>query len=123
MKEEKRKIILKASEPEQTNYFGEAVSASPGEAVEVSEKTARVAVESGKFEYAPEQLKEFEKQIAESKGELAAVSIPMRDKMLAAGFETVEDIQNATDEQILAIDGIGEKTLKSIREAIEKGAK
>ncbi len=139
MADEKRKIILKEFEPEtvdhddapesielrrtsaQSFWFGEPVTAAPGEVVEVSEKTARVAVESGKFEYAPETVEEAEAAAASNKGELTE-EFPHFEKLTgtAGGITTLEQLNAATDEEILAIEGIGEKSLKQIRETAAK---
>lgn len=35
--------------------------------------------------------------------------------LTAAGFSTVEDVRAASDEQLLAIDGVGAATLKKLR--------
>jgi hypothetical protein len=39
------------------------------------------------------------------------------DLLTDAGFETADSVRNATDEQLLDIEGIGATTLKKIREA------
>lgn len=119
MTEEKRKIILKTDEPEQSFWFGEAVTAKPGEALEVSEKVARFAIDSGKFEYTPETIEQAEAQVDATKGKLPE-DFPMQEKLAEAEIFTFEDVNKASDEQILEINGIGEKTLKEIREAAAK---
>jgi hypothetical protein len=45
------------------------------------------------------------------------VTAAQRDALLAAGFKTAEDIRAATDEQLLAVPGIGPKTVADLREA------
>lgn len=38
------------------------------------------------------------------------------DDLLKQHFRRIEDVENASDEELLAIDGIGPKTLEEIRE-------
>jgi hypothetical protein len=45
------------------------------------------------------------------------VSEAQRAALAAAGFETGEQIRNATDDQLLAVDGIGPATVEKLREA------
>jgi len=40
------------------------------------------------------------------------------DKLVAAGYETVDDLRGATDDDLLSIDGIGPKYLGIIRRAL-----
>lgn len=42
------------------------------------------------------------------------------EDLVEAGFETIEDLESASDEDILAIDGIGPKSLSEIREALSR---
>jgi hypothetical protein len=48
-------------------------------------------------------------------GELAG--FPGADALVAGGFDSREKIRAASDEDLLALEGIGEATLKKIREA------
>ena len=41
--------------------------------------------------------------------------MPYRDALIDDGFDTVEAINNATDEELVAINGIGYKALEKIR--------
>lgn len=41
---------------------------------------------------------------------------PAGEKLLEAGYRTDKDVQQASDEELRAIDGIGKKTLEEIRE-------
>lgn len=48
-----------------------------------------------------------------------ALSVPDgagRDELLAAGYDTDEKVRAASDEDLLSVDGIGEKKLEKIRE-------
>lgn len=49
-------------------------------------------------------------------GELAA-DFPSREILAAAGYKTLEQVKGATDEQLLALDGIGPAKLEQIRKA------
>ena len=40
--------------------------------------------------------------------------------LYSAGYSTEEDIVNASDSELIAIDGVGRATLRSIREALSK---
>jgi hypothetical protein len=45
------------------------------------------------------------------------VTAAQRDALVSAGFKTADDIRAATDEQLLAVPGIGPKTVADLREA------
>lgn len=135
---EKRKIILKEPDisqnenesaehfalraeyvktaPQSFNFSGN-LTAIPGEVLEVSEVQARLAVESGRFDYAPETI--------EALSVPAEGGIPMdfphaqKLRSSAGGFATIDELKNASDEQILAIEGIGKSSLTQIRVALE----
>lgn len=44
---------------------------------------------------------------------------PARMQLVKAGFDTTEKVNSASDEQLLDVDGIGDTTLKQIREQSE----
>jgi hypothetical protein len=48
---------------------------------------------------------------------IPGVTVAQRDALVAAGFSTPDDIKGATDEQLLAVPGIGPETVKRLREA------
>lgn len=53
-------------------------------------------------------------------GALASLLNSRLSNILAkAGYTTLESLKDASDEQLLAIDGVSEKTLKLIREKIQ----
>lgn len=43
------------------------------------------------------------------------------ERLAAAGVRTFEDVALASDEQLLAVEGIGPKTLDKLRQAIKEG--
>ena len=45
-------------------------------------------------------------------------SFPERDRLVEAGFVTIQSVQTADDAQLDAIEGIGEATIKKIRESL-----
>ena len=49
------------------------------------------------------------------------VGQPIADKLMAAGYATPEAISAASDEQLLAIDGVGPKSVKALRDAYGGG--
>jgi hypothetical protein len=51
---------------------------------------------------------------------IAGVTDGQRDALVAAGFVTALDIRNATDDQLLAVDGIGPSTVARLREAVKE---
>ena len=119
MSEEKRKIMLASGFETRTRGFGNhVVTAQVGETVEVSEVAARLAVESGEFVYAPEYIEEVERQAATARGELPA-DFPAVEVLAETTppITTVDELNHATDEQLLAKEGIGKKTLQKIRTA------
>lgn len=50
-------------------------------------------------------------------GTALPADFPAQDLLVEAGLKTVEAVQAASDEQLLAVSGIGPATLKEIREA------
>lgn len=46
-----------------------------------------------------------------------AEDFPYRDLLVGAGFKSAQSVRDASDEQLMAIDGIGEARLKEIRKA------
>lgn len=42
---------------------------------------------------------------------------PARKALVKAGFDTVDKVKAASDEELIAVDGVAEKTLGQIREA------
>jgi hypothetical protein len=90
---------------------------TPGEAQ--AEQRIRAALDRGKARAeaaseppAPEQVVEL--PLSESLGETYNV-------LIEAGFDTHESIALATDEELLAIDGIGPARLRKIREVLNDG--
>lgn len=53
-----------------------------------------------------------------SQGTPLPEGFPARDLLLAAGYTTLERVQAATDEELLAIQGIGRRLLGKIRDAL-----
>lgn len=43
----------------------------------------------------------------------------LADDLQAAGFENLNEVREATDEELLSVDGIGPKRLEQIRTALE----
>ena len=43
------------------------------------------------------------------------------EALAAAGFKTLDDLRNATEEALLEVKGIGKKTAEKIREAVQGG--
>lgn len=122
MAEEKRKIQLADGEPDGTHGFGShTVTAKVGQPVAVDETTARVAVESGRFVYAPETIELYESKGREARGELPP-DFPARSELAIADdpITTVEELKNTSDAELLAHAGIGEKMLGKIRKAEKK---
>src|SRR6266850_2287256 len=65
-----------------------------------------------------ERQKEYERKARIDIEELPGAGPKLRDKLIRAGIETVQDLLKATREEILAIPGVGEKTAdKLIEEA------
>lgn len=46
-----------------------------------------------------------------------AEGFPNRDTLTAAGIETYQDLADASDDDLLALEGIGKATVKTIRQA------
>lgn len=135
---EKRKIILKEPEisqnenesaedfearaeyvklaPQSFNFKG-ALTAIPGKPLEVSEEQARLAVASGKFDYTDETVEALSVPV---QGGIPA-DFPHAQKLrtAAGGFATIDELKNASDEDILRIEGIGKNSLAQIRAALE----
>lgn len=72
------------------------------------------AAEKPKEETAPEAAKPEDKD-AISK---LKISSPKLDALISAGFDTLEKIKNAAIEELMKIDGIGEKTAAKIKEKV-----
>lgn len=51
---------------------------------------------------------------------IPGVTVAQRDALVAAGFETTDDIRAATDDDLLAVDGIGHATVERLREATKE---
>jgi hypothetical protein len=51
-------------------------------------------------------------------GLLLAEEFPAREQLITAGLAYTEQVRKATDEALLAIDGVGKTTLTKIREAL-----
>lgn len=49
---------------------------------------------------------------------IAALTAVQIEALIAAGFDSAEDIQAATDAELIAIDGIGKATVQNLREAL-----
>lgn len=45
------------------------------------------------------------------------LGVTVAEKLIAAGYDTPEKVAATTDEQLLALDGIGQKTVDKLREA------
>jgi ERCC4-type nuclease len=43
---------------------------------------------------------------------------PARMQLMKAGFKTKQEVRGASDEELTAIEGVGEATVKKIREAV-----
>lgn len=113
-KVEKRKIILRDGYGNRSRSFGtKAVVAEVGKPITVDEVTARLAIESGEFEYT-----DFETLPVPVEGALPE-SFPLRDELSKSTkpILTLSALNSATDDEILLVDGIGPKTLQKIREA------
>lgn len=44
--------------------------------------------------------------------------VPERDTLIKAGYKSAADVRNASDKALLELKGIGEATLRDIREAL-----
>jgi hypothetical protein len=66
----------------------------------------------------PQEL-ESKKAGIVGKGKVSADELPedfpARDKLIEGGFDTLEKVQDASDEELLEIKGVGEATVTSIR--------
>jgi DNA uptake protein ComE-like DNA-binding protein len=45
---------------------------------------------------------------------------PKRGELTSAGLQTVSAVLEATDEELLSVDGVGEKSLKDIQDALDE---
>lgn len=53
---------------------------------------------------------------------VALVGQQITEKLIAAGYDTPEAITATSDEELQAIDGVGPKTVKTLRESYPRGA-
>ena len=88
------------------------VGITPGE--KMAEDRLRSALESqGEPEEAPEEKREL------PEGATLHDVLPEQASLLVEmGFSTIQDVRDATDEELLAIDGIGPAKLRKVREAL-----
>lgn len=49
---------------------------------------------------------------------IAVLTASQQEALVNAGFDSVEDINTATDAELLAIDGIGKATVQNLRDAL-----
>lgn len=52
------------------------------------------------------------------KKELEFKNLPNEEALAEAGFDTLEKVKSATDEELLEVNGIGNSSLKKIRELV-----
>jgi hypothetical protein len=74
--------------------------------------------------YTMADLQQEEKELAKKKAKLEGgestelpEDFPARELLIAAGYDTLDLVKNASDEDLDAIDGIGPATVEKIREA------
>lgn len=68
-------------------------------------------------EGAPQSV-ESEPDTIEAITQLAGLDDEIKAKLMAAGYETNAAVHEATDDELLAIEGIGSATLRKIRDAL-----
>lgn len=100
------------------------VKPSDSRIVDVDEKTADKLLSLGVFEVAEDSDDdgEPEKPNVEDYDDFASltgVGGATEDNLYDAGYETFGDLRAASDEDLLAIDGIGESALDSIRDDLD----
>lgn len=108
-----RAIKLKEGfEPAEYGFGRESVIAENRKPFEVKRTLARLAVQSGAFEYVnlpePENI-----PVAATLPD----TFPHSKLLIKKGFDTLLKVQAASDDELLAINGIAEKSLAEIREA------
>jgi hypothetical protein len=86
----------------------------PGETAELSRKDAEIFLHRG-------FVKETE-QSGDNADELSVSSDAGREALVDAGYDTDDKVRAATDDELLALDGVGAKTLEKIREAVPADA-
>jgi DNA-directed RNA polymerase alpha subunit len=101
-------------------HFGSHRQLRAGDVVELEEEEAlafldklELATETGGRELvtsAPDQFATEADDLPEG--------FPLREKLIAAGFFTLTAVLVASDEELLAVKGIGAASLKEIREAL-----
>lgn len=92
------------------------VTAEAGKTISVPRNDARMLVGRGYFEYV--NLPEVP-----TDGSDLPADFPQREALVEAGLDSLADLQTATDEQIMDVKGIGEKTLSDIKKTVKKEVK
>ncbi len=114
---ETRKIILKKGEPAQSFWLNENFAATPGAAIDAPVKQALMAMDTGAFEYVEIDAPAIEIPDADA----LPLDFPHSEVLIRNGITTLSELNLTADEILLKIKGVGDQSLKQIREAAALG--
>ena len=112
---ETRKIKLIKGEDSQSFWFNQPFAAEKGQSYDVKPSLAVMAIDSGKFEYVGEDVPHQETAF-----DALPDDFPKKEELSAAGFKTLSQVNEATDDQLLETKNFGDKSLTVVREAAAK---
>lgn len=82
---------------------------------QLSERDKLISELTGEVERLRARLAEAEPEPAEPSATPLPDDFPRRDKLLEAGYTTVEQVAELSDDDLMAVDGIGKASLAEIR--------
>lgn len=110
---EEEKVIVKCIQAMHDNAHKDIGSSGPGHIYNVMCVKAGIKIEGDSKSETMKEVKGLT-ELAEEIGEARV------DDLKEAGFDAIEKIVDATDEDLLAVDGIGEVTLDKINNFFSK---
>lgn len=73
-------------------------------------------IESGRYEYNPDAGVDFINDAERDWSDVSGIGEQTNENLHDAGFVTALDIQRASDDELLDVDGLGETTVQRLRE-------
>lgn len=85
---------------------------------EIASEVLQGAKEAASVESVAEDLREVEQEPASDVSKIL-VGVAVKDQLIAAGFSTIQELVSATDDELLAVDGVTEADLTVVKSSLE----